>query len=84
MQNLAQAAEQFDALFLRMLLKEMRRNADLINSDSGLFSSRESKQLRDYHDDMLAQTLASQRSTGIAQLLEKQLAAAGSTTRSVT
>lgn len=72
-QNLEQAAEQFEAMFLRSMLKEMRKASDVFNSETGMFSSRESRTLRDFHDDALAHELASQRSTGIADLLIKQL-----------
>lgn len=76
-QTLEQAAEQFEAMFLRTLLSEMRKSVDTMSSDSGMFSSRESRTLRDFYDDALAQELASQRSTGIADLLVKQLAPRG-------
>lgn len=72
-QNLEQAAGQFEAMFLRSILQEMRKSVDAISSENGLFSSREARTLRDFYDDALAQDLASQRSTGIADLLIKQL-----------
>lgn len=72
-QTLEQAAEKFEAMFLRQMLQEMRKSADVLAGDEGLFSSRESKTVRDFFDDALAQDLASQRSTGIASLLIQQL-----------
>ncbi|SFN35082.1 flagellar protein FlgJ [Izhakiella capsodis] len=71
--NLDQAAEQFEAMFLRTMLKEMRKASDVMSSEDGMFSSQESRRMRDFLDDALAQQLASQRSTGIANLLIKQL-----------
>lgn len=71
--NIEQAAEQFEAMFLRQMLREMRKSADVLSGENGLFSSRESRTLRDFYDDVISQDLASQRSTGIANLLIQQL-----------
>lgn len=71
--TLDEAAGQFEAMFLRQLLQEMRKSVDTLAGDDGLFSSREARTLRDFYDDALAQELASQRSTGIAELLIQQL-----------
>lgn len=75
--NLAQAAEQFEAMFLRTLLSEMRKGTDAFAGEDGMFSSREARHMRDFYDDALAQELASQRSTGIANILIKQLSPKG-------
>ncbi|MFS2221033.1 rod-binding protein [Pantoea sp. B65] len=79
-QTIAQAAEQFEAMFLRTMLQQMRKSVDALSSENGMFSSREARTLRDFYDDALAQDLASQRSTGIADLLIKQLSADGGRT----
>lgn len=71
--NLEEAAGQFEAMFLRQMLQEMRKSVDALAGENGLFSSRESRTLRDFYDDALAQELASQRTTGIAGLLIRQL-----------
>lgn len=76
-QGLEQAAEQFEALFLRNMLAAMRKSTDVLAGEDGLFSSKESRHLRDFYDDALAQNLASQRSTGIASLLIQQLSPQG-------
>ncbi|WP_233268436.1 rod-binding protein [Pantoea sp. BAV 3049] len=75
-QTLEQAAEKFEAMFLRQMLQAMRKSSDVLTGENGLFSSRESRTVRDFYDDALAQSLASQRSTGIASLLIQQLTAA--------
>ncbi|MBF7978460.1 MULTISPECIES: rod-binding protein [Rahnella] len=72
-QGLEQAAEQFEALFLRNMLASMRKSTDVLSGEDGMFSSKESRNMRDFYDDALAQNLASQRSTGIASLLIQQL-----------
>jgi flagellar protein FlgJ len=71
--NLEQAAEKFEAMFLRTMLSEMRKSTDAFAGEDGMFSSREARNLRDFYDDALAQELASQRSTGIANILIQQL-----------
>lgn len=71
--NLEQAAEKFEAMFLRTMLSEMRKGTDAFAGENGMFSSREARNLRDFYDDALAHQLASQRSTGIANVLIKQL-----------
>jgi flagellar protein FlgJ len=71
--NLEQAAEKFEAMFLRTMLSEMRKGTDAFAGENGMFSSREARNLRDFYDDALAHELASQRSTGIANVLIQQL-----------
>ncbi|MTD26951.1 rod-binding protein [Erwinia sorbitola] len=71
--SLEEAAGQFEAMFLRQMLQEMRKSVDALAGDNGLFSSREARTLRDFYDDALANELASQRTTGIAALLIQQL-----------
>lgn len=78
-QNLAQAAEQFEALFLRSMLKEMRKAADVLGKDNP-FNSKQQLMMRDFYDDKLAAQLASQQSTGIAQMIIRQLTPAGGNT----
>ncbi|KMK19926.1 peptidoglycan hydrolase [Pluralibacter gergoviae] len=75
-QNLAQAAGQFEALFLRAMLKEMRKAADVLG-EGNPFNSRQQQLMRDFYDDTLAQQLASQQSTGIARMIIQQLAPQG-------
>ncbi|PRD17350.1 rod-binding protein [Pantoea coffeiphila] len=71
--NLEEAAGEFEAMFLRQMLQEMRKSVDALAGEDGLFNSREARTLRDFYDDALAQELASQRTTGIAGLLIQQL-----------
>lgn len=72
-QNLEQAAQQFEALFLRSMLSQMRKSADVLASDDSPFNSKQQRIMRDMYDDTLATSLASQRSGGIANLLIQQL-----------
>lgn len=71
-QNLEQAAEQFEALMLRSMMSQMRKAADVLGEDNP-FNSKQQRMMRDFYDDKLASELASQRSTGIAQMIINQL-----------
>lgn len=72
-QNLEQAAEQFEGLFLRSMLQQMRKAADALSDGDNPFSSKQENMMRDFYDDKLASMLASQRSSGIASLIVRQL-----------
>ncbi len=72
-QNLEQAAVQFEAVFMRTLLQQMRKAAEVLAADDDPFNSKQQRMMRDFYDDKLASTLASQRSSGIANLLIQQL-----------
>ena len=71
-QNLEQAAEQFEALMLRSMLSQMRKASDVLGEDNP-FNSKQRRMMRDFYDDRLASDLASQRSTGITQMIINQL-----------
>lgn len=73
--DLVQAAEQFEAMFLRTLLQQMRQSSQSIGSDN-LFDSKQQNMLRELYDDKLASHLAAQRSAGIAQMILSQLSPA--------
>jgi soluble lytic murein transglycosylase len=66
------AAEQFEALFLQQILKQMRKASDVLGAGNSM-RSRELDTLRDFHDETLAETLAARKQTGIADLLVRQL-----------
>lgn len=71
-QTLEQAAGQFEALMLRSMLSQMRKASDVLGEDN-LFNSKQQRMMRDFYDDKMASELASQRSTGIAQMIINQL-----------
>lgn len=66
------AAEQFEAMFLQQVLKQMRKAGDVLAADNPLHS-RDMDTMRDFYDGELANTLATKRQTGIADMLVKQL-----------
>src|SRR5690606_27533575 len=71
--QLEAVSEQFEALFLQQILKQMRRAGEVLAEDNGL-RTRELGVMHEMHDELLAQTLAKQGQLGIAEMLVQQLA----------
>ena len=71
-QQLEMVCEQFEALFLQQILKQMRKAGDVLGADDSM-RSREMGTVREMHDEVLAQTLAGKRQTGISTMLVQQL-----------
>jgi len=64
------AAQQFEAVFLQMVLKAMRD----ATPKEGILDSEQTRLYQSLLDQQLAQTLSAKGSTGLAALVEKQLA----------
>ncbi|MGE4407828.1 transglycosylase SLT domain-containing protein [Pseudomonas sp.] len=71
-QQLEMVSEQFEAMFLQQILKQMRKAGDVLSAGNPL-RSRELDTMRDFYDEVLAETLAGKRQTGIADMLVQQL-----------
>lgn len=71
-QALNQAAKQFEAIFMQMLLKSMRSAQEVLESDSP-FNSQSTKFYRDMHDQQLALEMSNNGSLGLAELIVRQL-----------
>jgi len=69
---LQEAAQQFEAIFMQMLLKSMRKAQDVLESDSP-FNSESSKSYRDMHDQQMAVDLSSNGALGLTDLIVRQL-----------
>ena len=67
-QELRQAAQAFEAVFIRQLIGSMR-NARLADE---MFGSQATEQFRDMADSRLADSMAQQGTFGIAELLTAQ------------
>lgn len=63
------AAQQFEALFLNMVLKSMRD----ATPKEGLFDSDQTRLYESLLDQQLAQVMSAKGSTGLAAMIEKQL-----------
>jgi flagellar protein FlgJ len=69
---LQEAAQQFEAIFMKMLLKSMRKAQDVLESDSP-FNSESTKFYRDMHDQQMAVELSSNGTLGLSDLIVRQL-----------
>lgn len=66
---LKEAARQFEALFLQMVLKSMRD----ATPREGMFDSEQTRMYESLLDQQLTQVLAGKGNTGLAAMIEKQL-----------
>lgn len=66
-----EAAKQFEAVFLQMMLKSMR---DASPGEGGLMDSDQSRFYRDMFDQQIALTLAQQGQLGLSDAIARQLA----------
>ena len=69
---LTEAAQQFEAIFMKMLLSSMRKAQEVLESDSP-FNSQSTKFYRDMHDQQMAVELSSSGSLGLSDLIVRQL-----------
>ena len=71
-QQLQAVAEQFEAIFLQQILKQMRKAGDVFKSDDSM-RRREMDMMYGYYDEVLADALARKGQLGIADMLVRQL-----------
>ena len=69
---LMEAAQQFEAIFLNMVMGSMRK-ANAVFEKDNLLDSRYTNMYRDMYDQQLTSELSSQGSLGLAELMVKQL-----------
>ena len=69
---LNEAAQQFEAIFMKMLLSSMRKAQEVLESDSP-YNSQSTKFYRDMHDEQMAIELSSNGSLGLTDLIVRQL-----------
>ncbi|MGB3724269.1 MAG: rod-binding protein, partial [Glaciecola sp.] len=70
---LEEAAKQFEAIFVKMLLKSMRQAQDAIADKDSPFNSEQVKFYRDMHDQQLATNLSTNGSIGLADVIVQQM-----------
>jgi len=70
--GIKQAAEQFEAIFLQLVLKSMNSATETMSGENGFFNSKEQAQFRDMHDAQTAQHLASTNQLGLAEAIIRQ------------
>lgn len=70
-ENLEKASQQFESIFVSMMLKSMRAAQDSLGG--GLFDSDASRQFRDMQDDRLAAEFGRRGTLGIAKAMQDYL-----------
>lgn len=70
---LEEAAKQFEAIFVQMMLKSMRKAQDALADKDSPFSSEQVKFYREMHDKQLATDLSSNGSIGLAEIIMQQM-----------
>lgn len=70
---LEEAAHQFEAIFVQMMLKSMRKAQDALADENSPFNSQQVKFYRDMHDQQLATDLTAKGGLGLADIIVKQL-----------
>ena len=70
---LNEAAHQFEAIFVQMLLKSMRKAQDAIADKDSPFNSEQVKFYRDMHDQQLATDMSTNGSIGLADVIVQQM-----------
>lgn len=71
------AAEQFEAFFIAQLLRQMRNGVRELAGEDDVRSSRANQDMLDMADTLFADSLATQRAFGIADLIIRQLLPSG-------
>lgn len=71
------AAQQFEALFMNMLMKSMRQANKVFETEDNPLSSRDVEFFQDMHDNQLTSELSSQGTLGLADLMVQQLSPTG-------
>lgn len=71
--NLDKAGQQFEAIFINMMLKSMRQ----ASLGKGLFDNKASQQFRDMQDAKLAENMAAHTPIGIGRAMTEFLKASG-------
>ena len=76
-QNITEAAEQFEAMFMRSMMQQMRKASEALIADDNPFSSKHQRMMQDFYDDKMASQLASRHAAGIAEMIIQQLSPQG-------
>lgn len=72
-QDIGKAAEQFEAIFLRNMMKQMRETNAVFESKDDPMNSESGRMMQSLYDDQLCTQLAQHHGIGLAALIVKQL-----------
>lgn len=70
---LEKVAGQFEAMFLQLVLRQMRSSSDVLADEDSPFSSQQQGVFRDMYDGQLAIEMEKKNNAGIADMLVRQL-----------
>ncbi len=70
---LQEAAQQFEAIFVQMMFKSMRKAQEAIADENSPFNSQQVKFYQEMHDQQLAADLSTGGGLGLAELIIQQL-----------
>ncbi|MDF0535735.1 rod-binding protein [Shewanella sp. A32] len=71
--SLQQASEQFEAVFLQLVLKNMNSATEAISGSDGMFASREQRMYQDIYNAQISQSLAASGQIGLAEKMVAQI-----------
>jgi flagellar protein FlgJ len=75
-EGLEAAASEFEAMFLQMVLKNMRDASQAIAGENSLFSSQQQQFYQEMADGQLASEMARRGNLGIAEAMVRQMSSA--------
>lgn len=75
---LEKTAQEFEAIFIHMMLKSMRAADDVLADENSPFNSQQVKFYRDMQDQQMATDMSASGSMGLSELLVQQLDPTGS------
>jgi flagellar protein FlgJ len=70
---LEEAAKQFEAIFVQMMLKSMRKAQDALADKDSPFNTEQVKFYREMHDKQIATDLSANGSIGLAEVIMQQM-----------
>jgi flagellar protein FlgJ len=70
---LEEAAKQFEAIFVQMLLKSMRKGQEALADKDSPFNSEQVKFYRNMHDQQMATDMSTSGSIGLAEIIIQQM-----------
>ncbi|GGY04825.1 rod-binding protein [Paludibacterium paludis] len=71
--KLKRASEDFEAMFIQQLLREMRKSNQTLNGSDSLFHGQTGEEMLDWADQQLSEVLSRQHAFGIANAIVHQL-----------
>lgn len=72
-QQLQAAAVKFEGMFIKQLLQEMRKGGEAFSDEDSIFNNRRERDMLDFADNQVADSLAGQRAFGIADMIVRQM-----------